>query len=63
LPAKIEEQESIVEALNAEVADSSFYQKETDYVTATLNKLEQEQSKLDQIIERWMELEAMQEGD
>ena len=63
LPEKIEQQEAIVEGLTEETSQADFYQKETEYVTTTLNKLEQEQSKLDEIIERWMELEAMQEGE
>lgn len=63
LPEVIETLEAQVEALTAETSASDFYVKDTDYVTQTLAKLEQTQAQLDEKVERWMELEAMKEGD
>jgi len=63
LPTEIEALEQAVEELTAETTHSDFYVKENDYVTATLAKLEQAQADLDVKVERWMELEAMKEGD
>lgn len=63
LPAEIEAQEAIIEGLNAEVSAPDFYSKDTEHVTKALAKLEDEQAKLDVIVERWMELEAMQDGE
>lgn len=63
LPTEIEALEQAVEELTAETTHSDFYVKENDYVTAMLAKLEQAQADLDVKVERWMELEAMKEGD
>ncbi|NVK38264.1 MAG: ATP-binding cassette domain-containing protein [Gammaproteobacteria bacterium] len=63
LPEIIEGLEAAVEALSAETSGADFYVKDTDYVTQTLAKLEQTQAQLDEKVERWMELEAMKEGD
>ena len=63
LPAEIEALEQAVEELTAETSDADFYLKDNDHVTKTLAKLEETQLKLDEKVERWMELEAMKEGD
>ena len=63
LPADIERLESDVEALEKEIGDPAFYQQEATAVTAKLQSLEKAQQALDSAMERWMELEAMANGE
>ena len=63
LPAEIERLESDIEALEQEVGDPAFYQQEATVVTAKLQALEKVQQALDAAMERWMELEAMANGE
>lgn len=63
LPAEIETLEQVVESITTETTQADFYQKDNEHVTKTLAKLEQAQADLDAKVERWMELEAMKEGD
>jgi ATP-binding cassette subfamily F protein uup len=62
-PADIERLESDVEALEKEIGDPAFYQQEATAVTAKLQSLEKAQQALDSAMERWMELEAMANGE
>lgn len=57
LPEKIAQQEEKIETLNADIADPSFYQLDSDHVASTLEKLAYEQQRLDEIYARWEELE------
>ncbi|MGM0615957.1 MAG: ATP-binding cassette domain-containing protein [Pseudomonadota bacterium] len=63
LPADIERLEGEIEALEQEVGDPAFYQQEASVVTARLQALENVQHSLEAAMERWMELEAMANGE
>ncbi|MGP9500120.1 ATP-binding cassette domain-containing protein [Halomonas sp. 86] len=63
LPADIERLEANVEALEQVVGDPAFYQQEASAVTAKLQELEHAQQALEAAMERWMELEAMANGE
>ncbi|MGO2264111.1 ATP-binding cassette domain-containing protein [Halomonas sp.] len=63
LPADIERLEASVEALEQVVGDPAFYQQEASAVTAKLQALEHAQQALEAAMERWMELEAMANGE
>lgn len=63
LPAEIERLEQEVETLEQEVGDPGFYQQEATAVTARLQALEKAQQSLETSMERWMELEAMANGE
>jgi len=63
LPVEIEEMEASVGILKAEVSASDFYSKDTQYVTDKLAELEKMEQALEVKEERWLELEAMKEGD
>jgi ATP-binding cassette subfamily F protein uup len=62
LPADIERLEQQVETLEATTGDPAFYQQPADTVTARLKELDDAQQALEAVMERWMELEAMTEG-
>ncbi|MGO2415779.1 MAG: hypothetical protein ACTH7H_08440, partial [Cobetia crustatorum] len=62
IPAVIEKLEGEIAALEASIAAPSFYAGEATAITATLEKLSHKQKVLEETMERWMELEAMQEG-
>jgi ATP-binding cassette subfamily F protein uup len=63
LPAQIEAAESALEQIQEEVASASFYDQDHTHVTARLEALSALESELEGLMERWMELEAMQEGE
>ncbi|HAV45694.1 MAG TPA: ABC transporter ATP-binding protein, partial [Halomonas sp.] len=63
LPAEIERLEGDVETLEQEIGDPAFYQQEATAVTAKLQALEKVQQALEVAMERWMELEAMANGE
>ncbi|WP_106420716.1 ATP-binding cassette domain-containing protein [Salinicola tamaricis] len=63
LPATIEALETRVAEFETRMSDPTFYQQESSQVTATLEALAQTQAELDAAMERWMELEAMSEGE
>ncbi len=63
LPADIERLEQQVEALEQTTGDPAFYQQPADTVEAKLKELSDAQQALDAVMERWMELEAMTEGE
>ncbi|GAB7529807.1 ATP-binding cassette domain-containing protein [Pseudomonas sp. 3A(2025)] len=57
LPAQIEQTETQLAALSAEIAKPAFYQRPSTEVTATLAKVEAVQAELDALLERWAELD------
>ena len=61
LPAEIESLEAAVSALQAEVSDPGFYAQDSDAITAGLQQLADNEQQLAARMERWMELEALQE--
>jgi len=63
LPAQLEEAEQALEALQAVVAAPDFYAGDHEQVAEALAKLHQQEQQLETLMERWVELEAMQEGD
>lgn len=63
LPAEIERLESSVESLEKTIGDPAFYQQDASEVTAKLQELESVQQALEVAMERWMELEAMTNGE
>ena len=63
LPAELEAAEAELEALAAETAAADFYQQDHTHVTARLALLHEQERKLEALMERWVELEAMQAGE
>ena len=62
LPDQMAEQEAEVEALQEETSAADFYQKDHQHVTDKLQELADAEQKLEVMMERWVELEAMMEG-
>lgn len=62
LPELLEQTEAEVEAQQAVCSDANFYQQDHAKVAAELDKLAQLEQRLEELMERWVELEAMQEG-
>ena len=63
LPGQLEHAEQALETLQAQVAEPDFYSGDHAAVAETLEKLHQQEQQLETLMERWIELEAMQEGD
>ncbi|GAB2784993.1 ATP-binding cassette domain-containing protein [Halomonas shantousis] len=63
LPSVIESLESEIATFEAEMGASTFYQQDGDTIARTLDALTAKQAELDAAMERWMELEAMAEGE
>ncbi len=61
LPVQLEEAEQVLEALQAVVAAPDFYAGDHEQVAETLAQLHQQEQQLEALMERWVELEAMQE--
>jgi len=61
LPAQIEGLEAIIDGLQARIAAPDFYGQPHDQVEKALDELGSSNSKLESSIERWTELEEMQE--
>lgn len=57
LPGQIDAAEQAIAALQAQVSDPAFYQQPADVTGAALARLEALQQELDQLLERWAELE------
>ena len=63
LPAEIERLEAVVANHEAQIGEPSFYQQDSDTITATLQALSDSQAELEVTMERWMELEAQASGE
>lgn len=63
LPEQLEEAESALAALQEETGAPDFYQKDHQLVSDKLAELQVQEEKVEALMERWVELEAMQEGD
>ncbi|SOC55738.1 ATP-binding cassette, subfamily F, uup [Chromohalobacter canadensis] len=63
LPVTIETLEAAIADFEAEVGAPEFYQQDSETVTQRLEALEAKQAELDAAMSRWMELEAMAEGE
>jgi len=61
IPGKIEALESELEALQEETAHADFYNLEHTIVSSKLEQLEALELSLNEAMDRWVELEAMQE--
>ncbi|HSC82609.1 MAG TPA: hypothetical protein VLC30_03235, partial [Pseudomonas sp.] len=57
-PGQIDAVEQQLAELQAQIADSAFYQQPADTTAAVLARLQSLQEELDQLVERWAELEA-----
>ena len=62
LPAEIEQLESNISALQESIAAPNFYAQDAELVQARLHELSAAESLLEQRIERWGELETLQES-
>lgn len=60
LPAQLEQIEGEIEQLHTETAAADFYNGDHEKVTAALASLQTKEAKLEKLMERWVELEAMQ---
>ena len=58
LPGQIDALEKAIAAVQAEIGAPAFYQQSTDLTAATMARLESLQAELDQLVERWAELEG-----
>ncbi len=61
LPDLIEELETKQVELNRQISASGFYKKDQDVIARTLAELEKTEQKLEQVYQRWDELEALVE--
>lgn len=59
LPARLEQLEDKINALQAEVNQPDFFSLPVESTKATLDALQQAESDLEQAFARWEELEAM----
>jgi ATP-binding cassette subfamily F protein uup len=62
LPAQIEAAEERLEALQAQTSAADFYQQAHDEVASVLAEMATQEEELELLMERWIELEAMQEA-
>lgn len=58
LPGDIDAKEQAIAAVEAEMAEAGFYQRPAAETAAVIAKLEKLQAELDQLVERWAELDA-----
>lgn len=61
LPEQIETLEAAIAALEAKISQPGFYEQDSGTLQETLNTLTEQQQALEVAMERWVELEAMQE--
>ncbi|SIQ08635.1 ATP-binding cassette ATPase Uup [Marinobacterium stanieri] len=61
LPEQLEEAEAELEKLQAETSAPDFYSRDHEDVARVLEVLHQQEQRLETLMERWVELEAMQE--
>ena len=62
LPAKIEQLEQEIEALQAEACDPEFYQQDPKMVAKKTDLMAHKDAELQQCYARWEEIESMKEG-
>ena len=62
LPAQVEALELGLETLQNEIGHADFYNKGQDHVSARLAQLEIQEAGLEKAMDRWLEIEATQEG-
>jgi ATP-binding cassette subfamily F protein uup len=62
LPGLIEQLETQLEALSAQIAEPSFYQQEQTKIDKHLAKIQHKERELEQAFERWEELEGLVNG-
>jgi ATP-binding cassette subfamily F protein uup len=58
LPGEIDAKEQAIAAVEAEMADAGFYQRPAAQTAEVIAKLEALQAELEQLVERWAELDA-----
>jgi ATP-binding cassette subfamily F protein uup len=61
LPGALESAEKALEKLQAETGQAEFYQQDQTVVNETLERLQEQEALVETLMERWVELEAMQE--
>jgi ATP-binding cassette subfamily F protein uup len=61
LPAKLEAAEERLAELQEETGSGDFYQQSHDVVNQTLEMMQQQEGIVETLMDRWVELEAMQE--
>lgn len=61
LPELLEAAETALEALQEETSAADFYQRPHEEVSERLAAMSEQEAKLEALMERWVELEAMQE--
>jgi ATP-binding cassette subfamily F protein uup len=62
LPGQVEAIEADLEALQDEIGHADFYSKGQDHVSARLEQLASQETQLETTMDRWIEIEALQEG-
>ena len=62
LPAQLEAAEAELERLQALTSEPDFYAGDQAEIAKTLEQLQQQEQLLETLMERWVELESMQEG-
>jgi len=61
LPGLLEEAEAALEALQGQMAEPGFYDQEHSRVNEVLAQLQHQEQQVETLMERWLELEALQE--
>lgn len=61
LPAELEAAEAKLESMQRVCADPDFYNQDHAFVTQSLEALQQHEAFVERLMERWVELEALQE--
>lgn len=62
LPAQLEAAEKELERLQGIAGEPGFYEQDHQQVSALLAQLQQQETQVESLMERWVELEAMQEA-
>jgi ATP-binding cassette subfamily F protein uup len=62
LPGQVEAIEADLEALQDEIGHADFYNKGQEHVSARLEHLANQETQLETTMDRWIEIEALQEG-
>ena len=59
LPGQLEQLEGDIEQLHLETSAADFYNGDHEHVSAKLAELQAKETQLEELMERWVELEAM----